>query len=62
MPATPPARPYALLLAGWQLGPLDAAAKSDILYVGWRVLGVLTVLQTAWMIIKASKRYRGYKA
>lgn len=53
---------YALLLAGWQLGPLDAAAKSDILYVGWRVLGVLTVLQTAWMIIKASKRYRGYKA
>ncbi|WP_288989831.1 GNAT family N-acetyltransferase [uncultured Sphingopyxis sp.] len=53
---------YAALVAGWQFGPLTVDAKSDILYVGWRVLGVLTVLQTAWMIIKASKRYRGYTA
>ena len=36
--------------------------RSDILSVGWPILGILTVLQTAWMFIKASKRYRGFKA
>ncbi|CAB4728226.1 MAG: glycosyltransferase [Actinobacteria bacterium] len=36
--------------------------RSDMLAVGWPILGVITVLQTAWMIIKGSKRYRGYKA
>ena len=53
---------YAALVAGWEFGPWSVDLKSDVLYVGWRVLGLLTVLQTAWMIIKASKRYKGYKA
>ncbi|GHJ61385.1 hypothetical protein NOK12_39030 [Nocardioides sp. OK12] len=50
------------LYAGWAYGPLDPATKSDVLAAGWPVLGVITVLQTAWMLIKASKRYRGFKA
>ena len=53
---------YAALVAGWEFGPWSVDLKSDVLYVGWRVLGVLTILQTAWMIIKASKRYKGFKA
>ncbi|MCL8025253.1 glycosyltransferase family 2 protein [Nocardioides bruguierae] len=47
---------------GWQYGPLTPDLKSDVLFVGWRLLGVITVLQTVWMIIKATKRYRGYTA
>ena len=50
------------LYAGWAYGPLDPGTKSDVLAAGWPVLGVITVLQTAWMLIKASKRYRGFKA
>ncbi|TIC84551.1 glycosyltransferase family 2 protein [Nocardioides sp. GY 10127] len=53
---------WAAAWAGWQYGPLTPDLKSDVLFVGWRLLAVVTVLQTAWMIIKASKRYRGYKA
>ena len=41
---------------------LPIATQSDVLAATWPVLGVITVLQTAWMVIKASKRYRGYKA
>ena len=52
----------AALFAGWVYGPLDIEQKSDVLAIGWPVLGVITVLQTAWMIIKASRRYRGFKA
>ena len=52
----------AALYAGWVYGPLDIEQKSDVLAIGWPVLGVITVLQTAWMIIKASRRYRGVKA
>ncbi|GEP36737.1 hypothetical protein NPS01_04000 [Nocardioides psychrotolerans] len=36
--------------------------QSDILAVGWPILGIITVLQTAWMLIKGSKRYRGFTA
>lgn len=36
--------------------------KSDILEVAWPVLGVITVLQTAWMALKVLRRYRGFKA
>ena len=50
------------LFAAWVYGPLDIDQKSDVLAIGWPVLGVITVLQTAWMIIKASRRYRGFKA
>ncbi len=50
------------LYAGWVYGPLDVDQKSDVLAFGWPILGVITVLQTAWMIIKASRRYRGFKA
>ena len=39
-----------------------SSSRSDILAVGWPILGVITVLQTAWMVIKAMKRYRGFKA
>ena len=41
---------------------LPIPLRSDILAVCWPILGVITVLQTAWMIIKAMKRYRGFKA
>ncbi len=44
----------------WVQVPIDK--QSDILAVGWPILGVITVLQTAWMIIKGTKRYRGFKA
>lgn len=50
------------LYAGWVHGPLDVDQKSVVLAIGWPILGVLTVLQTAWMIIKASRRYRGFTA
>ncbi|MBM7509354.1 glycosyltransferase family 2 protein [Nocardioides sp. 31GB23] len=50
------------LFVGWVYGPLDIDQKSDVLAIGWPVLGIITVLQTAWMIIKASRRYRGFKA
>ncbi|WP_341231943.1 glycosyltransferase family 2 protein, partial [Nocardioides salarius] len=45
------------LYVGWVYGPLDIDQKSDVLAIGWPILGVITVLQTAWMIIKASRRY-----
>jgi cellulose synthase/poly-beta-1,6-N-acetylglucosamine synthase-like glycosyltransferase len=51
---------FVLLLAGWWQFPIQT--KSDVLAAIWPVLGVITLLQTVWMVIKASKRYRGYKA
>ncbi|MDO9498196.1 MAG: glycosyltransferase family 2 protein, partial [Nocardioides sp.] len=44
----------------WVQVPIDR--QSDILAVGWPILGIITILQTAWMIIKGTKRYRGFKA
>ncbi len=41
---------------------LPIQLRSDLLAVGWPILGVATVLQTAWMLIKGSRRYRGFKA
>ena len=59
--------PYLTLLvflaasaAIWLQLPVDI--RSDVLAVGWPILGIVTVLQTAWMFIKAGKRYRGFKA
>ncbi|GAB2885514.1 glycosyltransferase family 2 protein [Nocardioides pacificus] len=48
------------LAAIWLQLPLSL--QSDVLSVGWPILGVITVLQTAWMLIKAMRRYRGYQA
>lgn len=44
----------------WLQLPIDL--RSDILAVGWPILGVVTVLQTAWMVVKILKRHRGFKA
>ncbi|WP_230487021.1 glycosyltransferase family 2 protein [Nocardioides anomalus] len=41
---------------------LPVGVRSDTLAVCWPILGILTVLQTAWMSLKALRRYRGYKA
>lgn len=41
---------------------LPITLQSDLLAVGWPILGVITVLQTAWMMIKSLRRYRGFKA
>lgn len=51
-----------LVIAGAVWVQLPIGLRSDILAVCWPILGVITVLQTAWMTIKAMKRYRGFKA
>lgn len=40
------------------LGPV---AQSSILWVGWPIVGVVTVLQTVLMFSKLIRRYQGYK-
>lgn len=50
----------AVLAAIWLQIPIDA--KSDILAVGWPILGVITILQTGWMMTKVLRRYKGFKA
>lgn len=47
------------LAVGWSL--LDPVAQSAILWVGWPVVGVVTVIQTVLMIFKLLRRYQGYK-
>jgi biofilm PGA synthesis N-glycosyltransferase PgaC len=51
-----------LVIAGAVWVQLPIGLRSDVLAVCWPILGVITVLQTAWMTIKAMKRYRGFKA
>lgn len=51
---------FLLVMVAWFQLPITT--QSDVLAATWPVLGVITLLQTAWMLIKASKRYRGYKA
>lgn len=58
--------PYALCLglivavfAAWVQLPLGV--QSDVLTVSWPVLGVLTIAQTAWMIVKIFRTHRGYR-
>ena len=41
---------------------VSVSFKSDFLEVAWPLLGVITVLQTAWMALKVMRRYRGFKA
>jgi len=49
-----------IFMAVWVQLPI--AIRSDVLAVSWPILGVITVLQTGWMFVKAMKRYRGFKA
>ncbi|MFC7495051.1 MULTISPECIES: glycosyltransferase family 2 protein [unclassified Nocardioides] len=51
---------FAVSAAIWLQLPISL--RSDVLAVCWPILGVITVLQTAWMILKAMRRYRGFKA
>lgn len=59
--------PYVVLVifliaatAIWAQLPVDFA--SHTLAVGWPILGIVTVLQTAWMLLKVMRRHRGFKA
>jgi biofilm PGA synthesis N-glycosyltransferase PgaC len=53
---------FILVIAGAVWVQLPIGLRSDVLAVCWPILGVITVLQTAWMTIKAMRRYRGFKA
>ncbi|MFC4784180.1 glycosyltransferase family 2 protein [Nocardioides sp. MAHUQ-72] len=44
----------------WAQVPIQT--QSDILAIGWPILGVITIAQTAWMLLKSMRRYRGYQA
>jgi biofilm PGA synthesis N-glycosyltransferase PgaC len=54
----------AVVLAGavaiW--AQLPTGMQSDVLLGGWTVLGIVTILQTAWMALKLLKRHKGFKA
>ena len=50
----------AVMSAIWLQLPIDA--KSDVLAVGWPILGIITILQTGWMTTKLLRRYTGFKA
>lgn len=41
---------------------LPTGIQSNVLLVGWTVLGIITILQTAWMSTKLLRRYKGFKA
>ncbi|GAA0986610.1 Poly-beta-1,6-N-acetyl-D-glucosamine synthase [Nocardioides aquaticus] len=41
---------------------LSVDLRSSLLAVGWPILGVVTILQTAWMSLKIMRRRRGFKA
>ncbi|QCW50876.2 glycosyltransferase family 2 protein [Nocardioides dongxiaopingii] len=51
-----------LVLCGVWWSQLSVSFRSDVLSVGWPVLGVVTLLQTAWMFVKIMKPHRGFKA
>ncbi|WP_121255152.1 glycosyltransferase [Nocardioides ferulae] len=46
----------------WTQAGIPIQVQSDILAVGWRVLGVITLAQTVWMILKSLRPYRGFTA
>lgn len=41
---------------------LPITLQSDLLAVGWPILGIITIIQTTWMLLKVMRPYRGYKA
>ena len=47
-----------LVLVWFQLDPF---VQSTILWIGWPILGVITILQTLTMVGRVLRRYRGYK-
>jgi hypothetical protein len=47
------------LAVAWSL--LGPVAQSAILWVGWPVVGVVTVVQTVLMLFKLVRRHQGYK-
>jgi cellulose synthase/poly-beta-1,6-N-acetylglucosamine synthase-like glycosyltransferase len=47
-----------MVLAWFQLDPF---MQSTILWIGWPVLGIITIIQTLSMAAKVLRRYRGYK-
>ncbi len=49
---------FAAAAAAWMQLPIGL--RSDVLAVGWPILGVITVSQTFWMGIKILRNYRGY--
>lgn len=50
----------AVMSAIWLQLPIDT--KSDLLALGWPILGIVTVLQTGWMMTKVLRRYKGFQA
>jgi hypothetical protein len=46
------------LIAAWLQQPVDL--QSAILSVGWPVLYITTMVQTAFMLRKALRRHRGF--
>ncbi len=46
-------------VVSWMQLPLGA--QSDVLLVGWTTLGIVTILQTAWMLLKVMRPYRGFR-
>lgn len=48
-----------IAVASW--AQLPEGAKSDVLVVGWTVLGIVTILQTSWMALKVLRPYRGFQ-
>jgi cellulose synthase/poly-beta-1,6-N-acetylglucosamine synthase-like glycosyltransferase len=52
---------FVVLVLGFDL-LLSVDMKSDVLWVGWRLLGVITVVQTAVMLWQLLRPHRGLKA
>ena len=40
---------------------LDPVVQSTILWIGWPIVGVVTVIQTLLMFFKLIRRHQGYK-
>ena len=49
---------YVAAIAIWL--QLSHSLQSQVLIVGWTILGVITVAQTFWMAIKCLRNHRGY--
>ena len=49
----------AMVLAFLQL---SVQWKSDVLWVGWNSLAIVTIGQSAWLFLKCLRSYRGFKA
>ena len=52
----------ALAATAWMWTTLPVVAQSTILAVGWPILGVVTVLQTLFMLRRLLRRQHGYQA